>query len=162
MASVMRCEWTWTSVLRSLVVAAIVLATAATGCSDQGGPEGKPLHAPASFDPTLPAYVACSRLIVEGDVVSVSDSDSAGRMITELAVHEWVKPASGPKTARIETIDIAAERVYERWQPGTHLFLQVDLDPSALPSWQFDARTIKRIKHAVPASHTIECPYGPE
>jgi hypothetical protein len=159
MAGVMRCEWTWKSVL-PLVVAAIVLATAATGCSDQGRPEGKPLHAPAGFDPTLPAWVACSRLIVEGDVVRVSDGDS-GEMITELAVQEWVKPASGPKTARIETIDIAAEGVYNRWQPGTHLFLQVDVDPSALPSWQFDDRMIKRIKHAVPAAQTIVCPYGP-
>ena len=82
-------------------------------------------------------------------------------MITELAVQDWVKPMSGPRTARIETIDIAAEGVYNRWQPGTHLFLQVDVDPSALPSWQFDDRMIKRIEHAVPASHTVECPYGP-
>jgi hypothetical protein len=41
------------------------------------------------------------------------------------------------------------------------LFLQVDVDPSALPNWQFGDRMIRKIKHAVPASRTIECPYGP-
>jgi hypothetical protein len=145
----------------TLVVAVLLLTTTAAGCSDQDRAAGKPLHAPATFDPTLPGWVACSRLIAEGDVVRVSDGPSAGRMITELAVQHWVKPTSGPKTARIETVDIAAEGVYKRWQAGTHLFLQVDVDPSALPSWQFGERMIKRIKHAVPASRSLECPYGP-
>jgi hypothetical protein len=82
-------------------------------------------------------------------------------MTTEVAVKDWVKPPSGPGIARIETVDIAAEGVYSRWQPGTHVFLQVDVDPSALPNWQFGDRMIKKIKHAVPASRTIACPYGP-
>ena len=82
-------------------------------------------------------------------------------MVTELAVDRWIKPATGPRTATIETADIAAEGVYERWEPGTHLFLQVDVDPDALPNWQFPDRMIKKIDRAVPASRTIECPYGP-
>jgi hypothetical protein len=82
-------------------------------------------------------------------------------MVTELAVQGWVRPASGPKSVEIETADIAAEGVYRRWKPGAHLFLQVDLDPDALPSWEFDDRMIKRIRRAVPASRAIECPYGP-
>jgi hypothetical protein len=160
MARVMRRELTGTSVL-PLVVVAIVAATAVAGCSDEARTAGKPLHAPASFDPSLPGWVACSRLILEGDVVRVSDAVSPGRMVTELAVQDWVKPASGPKTARIETVDIAAEGVYERWRPGTHLLLQVDVDPSALPNWQFGDQMIRKIKRAVPASRAIECPYGP-
>ena len=146
-----------------LALAAVVVATLA-GCYYEHGPQqdtgGKPLHAPATFDPSLPGYVACSRLIVEGDVVSVRDGDS-GRMVTEFAVDEWIKPASGPEVATIETADIASEGVYERWAPGTHLFLQVDLDPDAYPSWQFEDRTIRKIKRAVPESRTLECPYGP-
>src|SRR5213079_1265583 len=141
----------------------MAVATAVlSGCSGNGrAAAGKPLHAPANFDPTLPAFVACSKIIVEGDVVRVRDAATRGRMVTELAVIDWVKPASGPRTATIETVDIAAEGVYKRWAPGTHLFLQVDVDPSALPSWQFEKRTIGRIKLAVPASRNIDCPYGP-
>ena len=143
-----------------VTLAAILVASALAGCYDQG-PSGKPLHAPATFDPSLPGWVACSKLIVEGDVVRVSSAQSAGQMVTELAVDDWIKPATGPKIATIETPDIAAEGVYERWQPGKHLFLQVDVDPAALPNWQFSERMIKKIKRAVAESHTIECPYGP-
>jgi hypothetical protein len=116
--------------------------------------------APATFDPSLLGWVACSRLIVEGDVVRVSSADSPGRMVTELAVDRWIKPASGPKTATIESADIAADGVYERWEPGSHL-LQVDVDPDALPNWQFRDRTIEKIERAVPASRTLEWSYGP-
>jgi hypothetical protein len=147
-----------------VLVAAIAAVAFVTGCSKQASEQeevGKPLHAPASFDPSLPGYVACSRLIVEGDVVSVRDGGSPGRMVTELAVQQWIKPASGPKVATIETADIAAEGVYERWEPGTHLFLQVDLDPDALPSWQFSNRMISKLERAVPESRVLECPYGP-
>ena len=143
-----------------LMLAAIVVAGALAGCYDQDR-GGKPLHAPATFDPSLPGWVACSKLIVEGDVVRVTDGPSPGRMLIELAVDRWVKPASGPKTATMETADIAAEGVYERWEPGTHLFLQVDLDPDALPNWQFEDRTIRKIERALPESRTLECPYGP-
>ena len=146
-----------------VVLAVVAMVTSA--CSGHGpGPSpaaGKPLHAPANFDPTLPGWVACSRLIVEGDVVGVRDAASQGRMVTELAVQDWVKPAAGPRTTRIETVDIAAEGVYRRWPAGTHLFLQVGVDPGMLPSWEFDAATITKIKRAVPASRTIACPYGP-
>ena len=148
---------TWTSVLPLVVVVAV----AASACSGAEDPAGRPLHAPASFDPTLPGWVACSRLIVEGNVVGVSDSASPGHMVTELAVRDWIKPASGPRIARIETVDIASEGVYSRWRPGTHLFLQVDVDPSALPSWQFGDRMIAKIERALPASRPLECPYGP-
>lgn len=142
-----------------VTLAAILVAAAVAGCSDQGT-RGKPLHAPATFDPSLPGWVACSKLIVEGDVVRVSDAGSPGRMVIELAVDRWIKPRSGPKTATIETADIAAEGVYERWEPGTHLFLQVDLDPDALPNWQFSERTIRQIDRALPESRALECPYG--
>src|SRR3954465_14944015 len=153
MARVTRCR---PSVL-SLVLVAIA---AGAGCSDQQQ-SGKPLHAPATFDPSLPGWVACSRLILEGDVIRVCSADSPGQMVTELAVDEWIKPASGPKVAKIETPDIAAEGVYERREPGTHLVLEVDVDPAALPNWEFRDPMVKKIKRAVPASRTIECPYGP-
>jgi hypothetical protein len=146
------------------LIAATLAALAAVGCSEQGSeqdPKGKPLHAPATFDPSLPGWVACSKLIVEGDVVSVSDGASPGRIVTELRVRDWIKPASGPEIEKIETADIAAEGVYERWKPGTHLFLQVDVDPSALPNWEFGDRFTKKVKRAVPESRRLECPYGP-
>jgi hypothetical protein len=144
-----------------LMVAAVLAATTLAGRSGEDRSAGKPLHASPNFDPTIPGWVACSRLIVEGDVLRVRDVASPGRMVTELAVHGWVKPGSGPTTARIETVDIAGEGVYRRWPAGTHLFLRVDVDPSALPDWQFGHGEMKRIEQAVPASRSIECPYGP-
>jgi hypothetical protein len=136
----------------------LAVGLTAAGCAGSPGTHGRPLHAPANFDPSMPGFVACSRLIVEGDVISVTASGS--RMITELNVDEWVKPSSGPRVARIESADIAAQGAYEHWRPGTHLFLQVGADPSALPNWQFNQQTIDRIKAAVPQSRSIDCPYG--
>ena len=132
----------WSASVVPLIVAAVmIVAAAAAGCSEQEQ-SGKPLHAPEWLDPTLAGWVACSRMIVAGDVVSVRPAGH-GRMVTELAVDEWVKPASGPEVATIETADLAAEGVYERWNPGTHLFLQVDVDPASLPGWEFSDRMIK-------------------
>jgi hypothetical protein len=139
-----------------LVVLGVV---ALTGCHSQQL-EAKPLHAPANFDPSLAGYVACSRLIVEGDVVTVRSADT-GRMVTTLAVQDWVKPASGKSRARIETADIAKDGVYKRWSPGTHLRLAVDVDPSVLPSWQFSAAQFDKIRAAVPSAKKLSCPYGP-
>src|SRR4051812_1630707 len=103
---------------RSVLVALSLAVT--TGCSGTHRTSGRPLHAPANFDPSLAGYVACSRLIVEGDVVTVTTVGS--RMITELTVDDWIKPAAGPKVARIESADIAADGVYDHWPPGKHLF----------------------------------------
>jgi hypothetical protein len=147
-----------------MILAAIAAVALIAGCSEQAsepGEGGKPLHAPPTFDTSLPGWVACSRLIVEGNVVRVSDGASPGRMLTEFAVERWIKPASGPKLATIETADIAAQGAYERWKAGTHLLLHVDLDPDALPNWQFNNRDIQKIEGAVPESRAPECPYGP-
>ena len=94
------------------LILGVMVAVAVAGCSEQEQ-SGKPLHAPATFDPSLPGWGACSRLILEGDVIRVSSADSPGHMVTELAVDEWIKPASGPKVATIETPDIGAEGVYD-------------------------------------------------
>jgi hypothetical protein len=142
-------------------MATAVAVTAVAGCSGAEEHGGRPLHAPANLDLTLPAWVACSALIVEGAVVRVSDAESPGRMVTAVRVSSWVKPASGPRIARVETVDIAAHGIYRRWQPGKHLFLRVDVDPSALPSWDFSGGTIKRVIRALPASRSLDCPYGP-
>jgi hypothetical protein len=148
--------------MRSVNAGALLVGSALMGalasCGGGSGTAGRPLHAAANFDPSLPGWVACSRLIVEGDVVSVRSAGT--RMITELAVDDWVKPASGPTVARIETTDIAEEGVYDHWKPGRHLFLHVDADPTTLPSWQFKPGLIKKIKAAVPASRALTCPYG--
>src|SRR3954465_1374945 len=86
-----------------VVLGACVVTAGACGSGGGGGPDvaaapgGKPLHAPANFDPTLPGFVACSRLIVEADVLSVTDGHEPGHMSTKLAVHDWVKPSSGPR-----------------------------------------------------------------
>jgi hypothetical protein len=127
---------------------------------DEAAPSNKPLHAAANFDLSLPGYVACSSRILEGDVLQVIDG-RPGRMLVTMRVDHWVKPATGPRTFTLSLVDIAAEDVYERWAPGTHLRLQVDVDPTVLPSWQLSAKTFTAIEDAVPESRTLECPYGP-
>ena len=142
-----------------MVRPALLLVVAAVGCAGAHGTNAKPQHAPANFDPSFAGLVACSRLIVEGDVVRVTPTYGS-RMITELTVDKWLKPSTGPKVARIETVDIAAQGVYDHWQPGQHLFLLVDADPTALPDWQFEPEAIREIKAAIPDSRKLDCPYG--
>lgn len=143
------------------VRALLGLAAVAAGCSGESDTGGKPLHRPGNFDPSIAGYVACSRLIVSGEVLDVSDADAPDRMRTRLRVADWVKPTAGPRVTTIETADIARDGVYRRWQPGTHLFLVVDVDPAALPEWQFRAGTIAAIRRAVPEARTLGCPYCP-
>ena len=136
------------------------------GCSSGGGPAattpqpGKPLHQPANFDPSLAGFVACSSKILEGTVVRVEDGGS-GRMVATLAVDGWVKPVAGPAQVRLNLVDIAKDGVYQRWSPGSHLRLAVDVDPSVLPSWQFSAAEFAAIQKAAPEGAQLSCPYGP-
>lgn len=148
-------------------VSVAALAAVLAGCGQARGQseavrsQASPLHAPANYDPSLPGFVACSRVIVEGDVISVIDA-SPGRMLTTPTVTDWVKPATGAQQAKIDTVDIAGEGVYKRWPPGTHLFLAVDVDPSALPNWEFTTETAAAIRKAVSPATTKTCPYGPQ
>jgi hypothetical protein len=146
--------------MKALAVLAVLAVVALTGCQSEE-PRSKPLHAPANFDPSLAGFVACSRLVVEGDVVSVRATTS-GRMLTTLAVQDWVKPTTGPRRAKIETVDIARDGVYPRWLPGTHLRLAVDVDPDALPDWEFTEPAFAKIRAAAPRATNLSCPYGPE
>lgn len=145
----------------ALLLALAVALSATVGCAgDSRRAAAKPLHAPANFDPSIPGWLACSSYVVDGDVLSVSPLPP-DRMVTRLRVHDWVKPTSGPKVARIETADILGHGATQRWPAGTHLFLRVDVDPSALPDWEFTGSVVQRIKDAVPEARGLECPYGP-
>jgi len=149
---------------RMLALATAALALTACSSSDVAdtAPSGssRPLHAPPNFDPSTAGYVACSRVVVEGDVLSVTDAGT-GHMTTTLKVARWVKPTSGGPTVKVTTADIAAEGVYERWKPGTHLFLVASVDPDALPDWQFTPAQFDAFRAAVPAANALSCPYGP-
>src|SRR3954467_12602272 len=81
-----------TGVRRACFVGLAALATALPACSSEDPKTaGKPLHAPANHDPPLPAWVACSKLIVDGTVLRVGDAATSGRMVTQLRVQDWVK-----------------------------------------------------------------------
>jgi hypothetical protein len=118
------------------------------------------LHQPPNFDPSIPGFVACSKTLLEGDVVNVVDG-RPGRMLVTMRVAHWVKPSSGPDRVRLDLVDIAREGAYQRWSPGTHLRLAVDVDPSMLPSWQFSAAQFSTFEKAVPRAERLTCPYGP-
>ena len=149
-------------VSRNMLLAGLAVTIAAVaGCGgEHQAAAGKPLHAPANYDPSIPGWLACSKYVVQGDVISVRPV-APERMITELRVRDWVKPASGPKVAKIETADIVGHGAQKRWAAGTHLFLRVDVDPTAIPDWEFAGTAVERIKKAVPASQGLTCPYGP-
>lgn len=143
------------------LAAVTVAAATACGGGSAGAPTAKPLHAPANFDPSLEGSIACSRLIVDGTVLSVADGNRPGFMTTRLKVRRWVKPSDGPKTTSIQTGDIAKDGVYQRWKPGTRLFLRVDVDPTALPDWQFTRQQQRQLIRAAAEPIDLECPYGP-
>jgi hypothetical protein len=145
----------------ALLVALSALASGGLIACNGSTSESKPLHAPPNFDPSLSLFVACSRTVVEGDVLGVIDAGH-GRMLTTLKVTSWVKPADGmDPIAKIETADIAREGVYRRWPAGTHLRLAVDVDPSALPNWEFTPAEFDAIRQAAPQAANLDCPYGP-
>jgi hypothetical protein len=81
-------------------------------------------------------------------------------MVTELAVDEWFKPHLDRRMRR-SRLPTSRLKASKSGGSGHTLFLQIDVDPAALPNWQFRDRTVKKVKRAVPASRTIECPYGP-
>jgi hypothetical protein len=146
----------------ALLVGAVVAgcargdATTADGTPDTG----RPVHRPASFDPSIPGLVACSTVVLEGDVLRVVDG-RPGRMLATLTVDHWVKPATGPGRVSLSLVDIAGEGVYHRWPPGTHLRLVVDVDPVSLPEWQFTGKEFAALEQAAPQAQRLQCPYGP-
>ena len=148
-----------TSRLQELAAITVIAATACGGSAT--APTSKPLHAPANFDPSLEGSVACSRLIVDGTVLSVTDGRRPGFMTTRLKVRRWVKPGTGPRITSVETADIAKDGVYSRWKPGTRLLLQVDVDPTALPNWEFTQQQMRQLTRAARKPIKVECPYGP-
>ncbi|MDP9319100.1 MAG: hypothetical protein M3O94_08545 [Actinomycetota bacterium] len=151
----------------TLAALGLVTVVGAVAC-DSGGAtpagqipsEGRPLHAPANFDPPLAGFVACSSEILEGDVVRVVDGRQ-GRMLATLTVDHLVKPPTGPSQVRLNLVDIAKEGVYQRWPAGTHLRLVVDGDPSVLPSWQLPGSEFDKLEQARPKAARLTCPYGP-
>lgn len=82
-------------------------------------------------------------------------------MVTTFRVTDWLKPTHGPERAKIETADIAADGMYERWRPGTRLFVAIDVDPTVLPNWSRDLRRAAPYRRAIPDARSLTCPYGP-
>jgi hypothetical protein len=99
-------------------------------------------------------------MIVAGDVVSVRPAGH-GRMVTELAVDEWVKPASGRRLRRSRLPTWPLRASTNAGSRHARVPAGGNVDPASLPGWEFGDRMIKKIKRSVPPSRTIECPYGP-
>ncbi len=157
---------------RGLVLAGVVTVIMLAGCARSAAPTvqsqpehspnydpAKPVHAPANFDPSWPGAVACSSTIVSGTVLKVVDG-APGHMITTLQVQRWVKPATGPRRVELNTVDIAAEGVYPRWQPNQNLYLVIDLDPNHLPE-AVTRPVFDKYIAAVRSATRLECGYGP-
>ncbi|MDX3696605.1 hypothetical protein PV726_41380 [Streptomyces europaeiscabiei] len=113
-------------------------------------------------------WIACSPMIVEGDVVAVRDHpQQADAVNMTLTVTDWIKPGQGTER-RIEFTTMSAKWKGEPpYAKGEHLLVVV-MDRPDEPADTFRAngagtsRTLKsvrsRIKKDLPAAAKTECP----
>ncbi|MGW3658564.1 hypothetical protein ACWD6R_23985 [Streptomyces sp. NPDC005151] len=114
--------------LPALILAAVVAGIALSygaWTDGSGTPSRSPAGREAEAGMTWEAVIPCTRVIVEGDVVSVRDAPDSGRVILTFAVDDWLRPAQGRERIDVDVLDPAAEPGSARWKPGEHLLLVV-------------------------------------
>ncbi|MEV6166023.1 hypothetical protein AB0L71_29745 [Streptomyces sp. NPDC052052] len=116
------------ALLPALILAASVAAVAlvlGTWTDGSGTPSRRTAGHEADAGMTWEAVVPCTRMIAEGDVVSVREAAGAGRVVVTFAVDDWLRPARGRERVDVEVPDPAAQPGTARWKPGEHLLLVV-------------------------------------
>ncbi|ANW18929.1 hypothetical protein [Streptomyces clavuligerus] len=64
-------------------------------------------------------WVACARVVVDGEVTAVRKGAREGRIRVTMDVREWIKPARGGKRLELDVVDPAvAEEAQEPWRLG--------------------------------------------
>ena len=74
-------------------------------------------------------YVACSRVIAEGEILRVRDAAQHDRVTVTLQVKEWIKPADGVSTVDLTVVDPAVARVRPPFEERSHVLMVVPLQP---------------------------------
>ncbi|MFF3691620.1 hypothetical protein [Streptomyces sp. NPDC002187] len=137
------------------VIGAVLIdgGAAEPGATDHSGASGK--------GQTLVEWIACARTIAEGDVVTVRQSPSAGRVIVSFEVQEWIKPSRGEKRITLDVVDPTKAGVREPWREGQHLLIVVpqrrDLETDTFRGEQLTWYR-GRIEEGLPEAATAECP----
>lgn len=110
---------------------------------------------------TLEEWIACARMIAEGDVVAVRDSSEPSKVILDFAVRDWIKPRQGPREVVLSVFDPAFTGTSEPWEVGEHVLLVIparrDREADSFRGTELAAYR-DRINRALPAAAETECP----
>ena len=106
-------------------------------------------------------WVACARLIAQGNVLDVRDAPEAGRVIVKFAVTEWIKPATGADQVELDVVDPATAKERNPWAPGGPVLVLIPTR-SDLPADTFtgESRQLYRrlIRSWLPTAARTSCP----
>lgn len=151
----------WGTVTGGLVTAAALCAgvlVLALGDDKPTGPSGGNQSGKGQ---TLEEWIACARVIAEGDVAAVRDSEEPGRVIVTFDVDDWIKPAQGTKRVDLDLVDPTEAGVHPSWKAGTHALIVVperhDLSADTFEGAQLD-RYRDQIERALPKAPEAGCP----
>lgn len=145
-------------VLRSSAVGTAILITALAGCGvlDNRASYGEDqVHGQ-----TLPEGIACSRMIVVGDVVRVTSEDSP-RVSVTMRVSQWIRPSHGRSTLTFSDRNPKIDGSWAPWKVGGPVLVVIPLKTSE-PAHTFRGKELTFNKRYLmsglkEASHTV-CP----
>jgi hypothetical protein len=110
-----------------------------------------------SASQSAPGYVACARLIVEGDVTAVEPVPGADQDRITLRVTRYLKPDQG----KAEVTFVMDHDVDPRLRVGDHTLIGIPGDSAAPDIWSVGAGDVARsrawITEALPRSRSITC-----
>ncbi|MFI9149687.1 hypothetical protein [Streptomyces sp. NPDC053367] len=142
----------------------LVVSSAPGGAADDSGGSNKAASGDQksgsgneAADLSAPGYLACARLIAEGDVTAVEPVPGAGQDRITLRVTRHLKPARGPAE-----VSFPMDRdVDPRPRTGDHVLISIP-EGSAVPDvWSVGAQDVAEarawITRALPESRTIPC-----
>ncbi|WP_326604330.1 hypothetical protein [Streptomyces sp. NBC_01800] len=110
-----------------LIAAAVAISMGIAVTGDPSSTAGRP-GPRGDGKLTTAGAIACSRVIAEGDVVSVRDAPQPDRVILTFHVKDWLKPAHGAQQVDLNVVDPAKDGLLKRWQPGEHVLIVVETD----------------------------------
>lgn len=154
--------WRRRSIAAGALLAAAAVSVGGLSLTLGGGdPSQSPEADPGGQGQTLVEWVACARLIAEGDVVAVREAPEPGRVTVTFAVRDWIKPAQGDDQVTLDVVDPTEAQVREPWTPGGPLLIVVP-ERHDQPTDTFRGAELtdnrEQIESALPRAATTECP----
>ncbi|MGW7657615.1 hypothetical protein ACWGMA_34040 [Streptomyces asiaticus] len=109
---------------------------------------------------TFPEALACATAIVEGNLATVRPAGQDRIQVT-MSVDRWLKPSTGPATARFDLADPAVADPAEAYATGDHLLLLVPRRKGQIPD-TFQGQEVRpmrdRITRALTEAAHTTCP----